>query len=83
MKMKNNMIERMCVSCRERKAKCNLIRIINKDGQAVVDQNKQNFGRAIYVCNQNNCIEILKKSKAINRMLKSNANDDFYACLKK
>lgn len=81
--MKNNMIERMCVSCRERKTKCNLIRIVNKGGCAVVDQNKQNFGRAIYVCKQNNCIEILRKSKAINRLLKADANDDFYACLTK
>ena len=40
------------------------------------------YSYIVDVCVKNEA-EILKKSKAINRMLKSNANDDFYACLKK
>ena len=79
--MKNNNIERMCVSCRQRKLKNNLIRLTNKDGQATIDQNKQNFGRAIYVCNDKKCVEILKKSRAISRFLKAIADDNFYDCL--
>lgn len=74
--MKTN--QRMCVSCRTRKQKCELIRITNLDEQAVVDQVKQHFGRAIYVCKSNECIAILKKSNAIKRFLKANADENFY-----
>ena len=74
--------QRMCVSCRKRCSKDELIRISKNQNGPVVDQNKNEKSRAIYVCKQEKCIKILKKSKAIERFLKISADDSFYEKLK-
>lgn len=73
---------RMCVSCKKRANKNDFIRISCNNGQAVVDNQKQQTARAIYVCKNEKCIDILKKSKAIQRLLKANSDDAFYDNLK-
>ena len=78
--MKNPQI--MCVSCKERRSKKELIRIATCDGQPVVDTNKANNSRGLYVCYDKKCVELLKKSKAIERFLKINSNDEFFDKLK-
>ena len=70
--------KRMCVVCKTRKQKAELIRISSLNGEAVVDQQKKQTGRAIYVCKDEHCIAILKKSNAIKRLLRVTANDEFY-----
>ena len=77
-----NIPSRMCVSCRKRATKTDLIRISNCDGKAVVDNNKNQKSRAIYVCRDEKCIEILQKSKAIQRILNAQSDEDFYDKLK-
>ncbi len=74
---------RMCVSCRERKEKQNLIRLSQSNNQIVVDNSKQNSSRAIYVCKDEKCIANLKKNKSITRFFKQNIDDSFYENLKK
>ena len=69
---------RMCVSCRKRNQKENLTRISSQNGVAVVDNNKNQTARAIYVCREQKCVEILKKSRAIERMLKVQVSENFY-----
>jgi predicted RNA-binding protein YlxR (DUF448 family) len=73
---------RMCVSCRARKPKTELIRITANQNGAVIDQKKQCAGRAIYVCKNEHCIEVLKKSNAIKRLLQTNAEEEFYNQIK-
>ena len=70
--------QRMCVACRTRKIKDKLVRISSDNGEAVIDQNKTKTNRAIYVCQNEDCVEILKKSNAIKRLLKVNANEELY-----
>lgn len=70
--------QRMCVSCRQRNQKCELIRISTLNNQAIVDNNKQCCGRAIYVCKTENCIKILQKSNAVKRFLQASTNQEFY-----
>ncbi|MGN1221823.1 MAG: YlxR family protein [Christensenellales bacterium] len=70
--------QRMCVVCKVRKQKTELVRVSCLNGEAVVDQQKKQTGRAIYVCMDEHCIAILKKSNAIKRLLKVTANDEFY-----
>lgn len=70
--------QRMCVVCRTRKQKTELFRISCLNGQAIVDQQKKQISRAIYVCKNEQCIAILKKSNAVKRLLKITANDEFY-----
>ena len=74
--------QRMCASCKKRFEKDDLIRISKFEDRAVVDQNKEQKSRAIYVCKNIKCIDILKKSKTIERVLKVNSNDEFFEKLK-
>lgn len=76
------MTNRMCVSCKKRATKDQLIRISVKDEIPIVDQNKQQNGRAIYVCKNAKCIDKLKKTNAITRMLKVQGNAELYQSLK-
>lgn len=73
---------RTCVSCRKKCEKCGLIRITCVDDNPVIDQNKTNPHRAIYVCKDDKCISLLQKNKAIERFLKVKANNEFYDILK-
>ena len=70
--------QRMCVVCRQRKNKNELVRIVSKDGFATIDQHKEVYGRAIYICKQGQCVEALKKKNLIKRMLKSYADDELF-----
>ena len=70
--------QRMCVACRTRKHKTELVRISCLNGEAVVDQQKRQTSRAIYVCKDTNCIQRLKKSNAIQRCLHQTYAEDFF-----
>ena len=74
--------QRMCVSCKRRFGKDELIRISKSGDSAVVDQNKNQNSRGIYVCKNIKCIDILKKSKSIERILKVSPDDDFFEKIK-
>ena len=74
---------RMCVACRTKKHKDELTRISVLNGNAVVDNKKQQTSRAIYVCKNQNCIQKLEKSRAIKRLLKAESGDEFYKNLLK
>lgn len=74
---------RMCVSCRKRKLKFDLLRIAQvkraakasenfegaNDGSrsVFVDEAGKNFGRGLYLCNSLECFEKFKKSKKLCR----------------
>lgn len=72
------MIERMCVSCKKRLPKEELIRISSDKQNAIIDQSKKQTSRAIYICKNEKCINILKKSNAIKRILDVQVNESFY-----
>lgn len=74
--------KRMCVSCRQRKTKDELIRIAKSNEDAVIDSDKKENSRAIYVCKDMQCIEKLKKNKAIYRFLQVDGSEDLYNKLK-
>ncbi len=68
---------RMCVSCRKRDAQKNLLRI-SCDKNTIVLNSKVKDSRSIYVCKEKKCIEILKKSNAIKRLLGVDVDDSVY-----
>ena len=73
---------RTCVACRNKQEKNNLIRITHFDNAPAIDQNKKYPNRAIYVCKDEKCISLLRKSRAIERFLKVEADDEFFNKLK-
>lgn len=69
---------RMCVSCRERKEKQSLIRIVKKDGKAVIDKSFKAQTRGAYVCKNESCISAAKKRRIFQRVLSCGLDDEFF-----
>ena len=74
--------QRICVSCRKKCNKTDLIRISKKDDMPVIDNKKQCSSRGIYVCYSDSCVEKLKKNNAIQRFLKVEPTSQLYNELK-
>jgi len=71
---------RMCIACREMKDKRELLRIVkNKDGEIFIDKTGKSNGRGAYVCKSLECLEKLKKQKALNKAFKCAISDDLYS----
>lgn len=75
--------ERMCVCCRNLKPKNELIRIVKtKEGSLKLDTSGKKPGRGFYVCNDNECIKEILKSKKLNKILRTNISEEVYETLK-
>lgn len=80
MKKKNKKeIIRQCISCRTPLARNYLIRltrVIDANGELtiIVNPNKFELGRSIYLCKKANCVHIALKGKKISKMLKISIN---------
>lgn len=75
--------QRLCVSCKERKNKSELIRVVLlPDGQVEVDPSGKMPGRGAYVCRNNACLETAGKAHRIERSLKGSPREEISAELK-
>lgn len=74
--------ERMCVACRVKKEKKDLVRLVVDNGNVVLDQKKQLSGRGFYLCNDEQCFQLLKKKRVLNRLLSRAVSDEEYDLLK-
>lgn len=61
---------RTCISCRTKKEKNKLLRIVSSNGKAVIDENQKENTRGIYICNDIKCINKLLKAKDISKCIK-------------
>lgn len=74
---------RMCLSCRKRFPKKDLIRIVkNKENQIFVDKTFKAHGRGAYICKDIGCFENLKKTHKLNKNFKCEIPIDIYEKLK-
>jgi len=70
---------RKCVACNEGKPKKELIRIVrNTDGKVEVDLTGKMNGRGAYICPDLNCLEKVKKSKRLSKVLETEVTDEVY-----
>ena len=74
--------QRMCVACKKRENKDNLIRIEIENQNAVIATQKIDNSRSVYLCFDVCCLDKAKKSKILERMLKTEIQQDFYENLK-
>lgn len=76
---------RMCVGCRQRFNKKELVRIVRTpEGEVVMDITGKLSGRGAYLCKDNEaCLTKAIKSKALERHLEVTISDDVYESLKK
>ncbi len=58
---------RSCILCRKKQDKKDLIRIVQNDGFAVIDDKQKENKRGIYICNDtkciDNCLKLIDKNK--------------------
>ncbi len=74
---------RMCVSCRARKEKEELLKVVRTvNGEAVLDKTYKLNGRGAYICKDIKCLEKCIKTKALNRVLKVEVSDELLEELK-
>ena len=69
---------RKCITCGELKPREELIKITKeyKSGNIVIKPNSKTFGRSVYLCYNENCINIAFKKNKLNKMLKTNTSID-------
>ena len=70
---------RMCIVCKEMKDKSNLIRVVKtKDNNIEIDLSGKLDGRGAYICNNDECLSKLNKSKALNKAFKMQVSEEIY-----
>jgi len=73
---------RMCVACREMRAKKELMRVVRTaDGVLVPDRTGKLSGRGAYLCRSAACVEKAIKTRALERALEAPMNDELKAAL--
>ena len=70
---------RTCVACRTTKPKKELIRIVKNGEEISLDRTGKKNGRGAYICDDQNCLEKLKKGKILNKVFSLPVSDDVYA----
>ena len=65
--------KRKCIACGELKTRKDLIKITKeyKSGNLVIQPDSKTFGRSVYLCYNENCINTVLK-KGVNKLLKTN-----------
>lgn len=70
--------ERTCIACKNKNLQNNLNRIVFKENQIYFDNEKQISGRAVYVCNNKDCVNKVIKNKLLNKSFKTNIDEKEY-----
>ncbi len=77
--MQNNKPERTCIVCRKKGDKSEFIKIVkNKSGDIAVETDKKLDGRGAYICKNEACLAKCVKTKALNRVFKTNIPQNIY-----
>ena len=63
------MVERKCVGCGKIKDRQELIKITKVDDDIIVNPDSKKFGRSVYVCYNNVCIENAFKKNRISKFI--------------
>jgi predicted RNA-binding protein YlxR (DUF448 family) len=80
MKMKTRKIPlRKCVACQQMMPKKELLRIVKTPEDLIwIDPKGKMSGRGAYLCGKINCFKLARKSKALDRALKSSIPSEVY-----
>lgn len=76
--------QRMCVGCREKRNKRELIRIVRTpEGKVLVDKTGKKSRRGAYICNDPQCLTKAIKSKSLEKALDTAIAEDIPEILQK
>lgn len=72
------MTERKCVGCGKLFDRENMVKITRENlyGEVVLKPNNKIFGRSVYLCYNNSCIEAAFKKNRISKVLKASVPED-------
>lgn len=73
----------MCVICKKRNPKSDMIRIVKVDNEYLVDKKQNIQTRGYYLCKDHACKEAFFKSYTLNRIYKCNVSPEVYNNIKK
>lgn len=75
---------RQCIGCGEKKNKKELLRVIKTpEDEIVLDVSGKKNGRGAYICYSTECFAKARKSKALERSLKTEIPAEMYETLEK
>ena len=75
---------RKCVGCNAMKEKKEMIRVIKTpENEIVLDATGRKNGRGAYICADPECLRLARKSKGLERSLKTAIPQDVYESLEK
>ncbi len=75
---------RMCVGCQEMKNKKEMIRVIKTpEGTFMLDATGKKNGRGAYVCPSEECLQLARKNKGLERSFKEAIPAEVYESLEK
>ncbi|MBN2851588.1 MAG: YlxR family protein [Clostridia bacterium] len=70
---------RMCVACREKMPKKQLIRIVKtKENGILVDVTGKVSGKGAYICKETECLEKVQKTKFLSKFFEQEVPDKVY-----
>lgn len=75
---------RMCIGCREKKSKKEMIRVVrSSEGQISLDATGKKSGRGAYVCKDTACFQKMRKSRNLERTFSCKIDPAVYDQLEK
>ena len=78
-----NKPQRTCMGCNEKREKQQLIRIVkNKQNEIKIDKTGKMEGRGAYICNNVSCLDRVKKSKRLEKVLDMKISEEIYEDLR-
>ena len=70
---------RRCIACNNQKEKQELLRIIrNPQKELEIDLTGKKNGRGAYICKNEECLNLAKKTKRLERAVEVNVKEEFY-----
>ena len=71
--------QRTCIVCRTKGEKNNFLKIVkNKNGNISIETDKKLDGRGAYICKNIECAKKCQKTKALNRVFKTEIDQNLY-----
>lgn len=72
---------RMCMACRERKSKREMLRIVRNETGIHLDFSGKAEGRGAYLCDSEECLKKLMRYKLINKTFSCDVDDTVYKAI--
>ncbi len=70
--------QRMCVACRTRNDKQNLLRIVKVNDEISVDSYHKIQARGVYLCKNPECVTLAQKKRALERAFSGRVDTEVY-----